>query len=231
LKRADVVLAGGVEELCEETFMGFDTLGCLSGVDGTTPRSCPFDAKRNGIILSEGAAVLVLESEDHARSRGAEILARVSGYANAFDPATDFSFLHAGQGLKKSMQLALRGASLQSTDIDYISACSNSSKGLDRMETRVIKDVFGQHAYRVPVSSIKSMVGEAFSASGALSLAAAVGAIRKGFIPPTVGYSERDPECDLDYVPNKARYAQVKNVLITAIDPYGQNAAVVLGVY
>ena len=231
LNRADVVLAGGVEELCEETFMGFDALGCLSGVDGTTPRSCPFDAKRNGFILSEGAAVLVLESEDHARSRGADILARVSGYANAFDPATDFSFLHAGRGLKNAVQQALKDASLQPAHIDYISSCSNSSRGMDSMETRVIKDVFGHHAYKVPVSSIKSMVGETFSASGALSLASAVGAIRKGLIPPTVGYFERDPECDLDYVPNEARNAQIKNILVTTVDPYGQNTAVVLGGY
>jgi len=231
LNRADVVLAGGVEELCEETFMGFDVLGCLSGIDGTPPRSCPFDAKRNGIILSEGAAVLVLESEDHARSRGADILARVSGYANAFDPATDFSFLQAGQGLTHAIELALRDASLRPEDIDYISACSNSSKGLDRMETRVIKDVFGHHAYKAPVSSIKSMVGETFSASGAFSLAAAIGAIQKGFIPPTVGYLERDPECDLDYVPKEARNVQIKNVLVTAVDPYGQNTAVVLKKY
>ncbi len=231
LNRADVVLAGGVEELCEETFLGFHTLGCLSGMNGSDPVSCPFDAKRNGVILSEGAAILVLESEEHARARGAEILAEVLGYGNAFDPLSDSSFDRAGQGLKNAIHLALQDASLQPEDIDYISACSNSTKGLDRMETRVIKEVFGKHASTVPVSSIKSMVGESFSASGALSLAAAVGAIQKGSIPPTVNYTDRDPECDLDYVPNMARQKQIQTVLVTSADPYGQNAAVIVGRY
>ncbi len=231
LNRADVVLAGGVEELCEETFLGFHNLGCLSGMTGSDPISCPFDARRNGVILSEGAAILVLESEEHARARGADILAEVLGYGNAFDPLADGSFERTGQGLQNAINLALQDASLQPEEIGYICACSNSTKGLDRMETRVIKKVFDKHAPAIPMSSIKSMVGESFSASGALSLAAAAGAIQKGLIPPTVNYEEKDPECDLDYVPNEARRKQVNTVLITAADPYGQNAAVVLGRY
>ncbi len=231
LNRADVVLAGGVEELCEETFLGFHTLGCLSGMNGSEPVSCPFDARRNGIILSEGAAILVLESEEHARARGADILAEVLGYGNSFDPLADSSFARAGQGLKNAINLALQDASLQPENIDYICACSNSTKGLDRMETRVIKDVFGKYDLDIPMSSIKSMVGESFSASGALSLAAAAGAIHKGLIPPTVNYKEKDPECDLDYVPNTARQKQIRTVLVTSADPYGQNAAVIVGRY
>jgi len=231
LNRADVVLAGGVEELCEETFLGFHKLGCLSGADGSEPVCCPFDARRNGIILSEGAAVLILEDGEHALNRGAVILAKVLGYGNAFDPSADSRFNHAGQGLKNAVVLALKEASLNPEDIDYICASSNSSKGLDKMETRVIKEVFGQHAYTIPVSSIKSMVGESFSASGALSLSAGVGAIQKGLIPPTINYKEKDPECDLDYVPNEARQKRVKTVLVTSTDPYGQNSAVVLGGY
>jgi 3-oxoacyl-[acyl-carrier-protein] synthase II len=229
LNRADVVLAGGVEELCEETFMGFHTLGCLSGMDGSVPLCCPFDARRNGTILSEGGAILVLEDEEHAVNRGAVILARVLGYGNAFDPAADRSFTHTGNGLKKAITIALRESALNPSDIDYICACANSTKGLDRMETRVIKDIFGNHALTMPVSSIKSMVGESFSASGALSLAAAVGALRMGFIPPTINYQEGDLECDLDYVPNKSRQKHIQNVLVTSADPYGQNAAIVLG--
>ncbi len=231
LNRADVVLAGGVEELCEETFLGFHKLGCLSGTDGSEPLCCPFDARRNGIILSEGAAVLILEDEEHALNRGAVILARVLGFGNAFDPSADSRFNHAGQGLKNAIVLALKEASLNPEDIDYICACSNSSKGLDKMETRVLKEVFGQHAYTIPVSSIKSMVGESFSASGALSLSAGVGAIQKRLIPPTINYKEKDPECDLNYVPNEARQKRVKTVLVTSTDPYGQNSAVVLGSY
>jgi 3-oxoacyl-[acyl-carrier-protein] synthase II len=231
LNRADVVLAGGVEELCEETFMGFHTLGCLSGVDGSDPICCPFDARRNGTILSESAAVLVIEDEDHALNRHATILANVLGYANAFDPSADRYFTHAGDGLKKAITLALQESALNPGDIDYVCACANSTKGLDRMETSVIKDIFGSHALAMPVSSIKSMVGEAFSASGALSLAAAVGALQNGFIPPTVNYQERDIECDLDYVANTSRRKQIQNVLVTSADPYGQNSAVIVGRY
>jgi 3-oxoacyl-[acyl-carrier-protein] synthase II len=231
LNRADVVLAGGVEELCEETFLGFHKLGCLSGVDGSEPVCCPFDARRNGLILSEGAAVLVLENEKHARQRGASVLATVLGYGNAFDPAADFTFSRAGQGLQNSIVQALHDAALKPEDIDAICACANSTKGLDRMETKVIKDVFGKYALSIPVSSIKSMVGESFSASGALSLAAAVGALQKGFVPPTVNYQESDLECDLDYVPGKARQKQMQHILVTSADPYGQNAAVIVGRY
>jgi 3-oxoacyl-[acyl-carrier-protein] synthase II len=231
LNRADVVLAGGVEELCEETFMGFHNLGCLSGTDGWAPICCPFDARRNGTILSEGAAVLVLEDEQHALNRGAVILARVLGYGNAFDPMAESNFHHAGQGLKNAVSLALQEAALNPGDIDYVSACANSSKGLDRMETNVIKEVFGARALSLPVSAIKSMVGETYSASGVLSLAAAVGALRNGFIPATVNYRDRDPACDLEYVAEKPRKADIKTVLVTAADPYGQNAAVVLGRY
>jgi 3-oxoacyl-[acyl-carrier-protein] synthase II len=231
LNRANMVLAGGVEELCEETFLGFHKLGFLSGTDSSEPICCPFDARRSGIMLSEGAAVLVLEDEDHAVNRGAAILAKILGYGNAFDPSSGNHFNHAGQGLKNAIILALKDASLNPEDIDYICACANSTIGLDRMETKVIKEVFGKHAYTVPVSSIKSMLGESFSASGALSLSAGVGTIQNGLISPTVNYKERDPECDLDYVPNEARQQRVKTVLATSTDPYGQNTALVLGAY
>ncbi len=231
LNRANVVLAGGVEELCEETFLGFHNLGYLSGTDGPEPVCRPFDARRNGIILSEGAAVLVLEHEEHALNRGAAICASLLGYGNAFDPLSESSFNHAGQGLKNAIILALKDASLNPEDIDYVCASANSTRGLDRMETKVIKEIFGQQAFKIPVSSIKSMVGETFSASGALSLAATAGALQKGMIPPTVNYRERDPECDLDYVPGKARQKQMHNVLVTSADPYGQNSAVIVGRY
>lgn len=135
------------------------------------------------------------------------------------------------QGLKNAITIALKDASLSPENIDYISCSANSTKGLDRMETRVIKEVFRGHAFNIPVSSIKSMVGESFSASGALSLAAAVGTIKNGFIPPTVNYKEKDPECDLDYVPNKAIQKDINNVLVISSDPYGQNAAIVIGKY
>lgn len=231
LDRADVVLAGGVEELCEETFLGFHNLGCLSGIDRSEPICCPFDARRNGIVLSEGASVLVLENEEHALRRGARILAKIAGGGNCFDPFMDMYFNSNGKGLKNAITLTLQDASLSPEDIDYISASANSTKGLDRMETRVIKEVFGNYACNIPVSSIKSMVGESFSASGALAIVAAIGAIQRQMIPPTVNYVEKDPECDLDYVPNVARQKNIKNVLVISADPYGNNSAMVIGKY
>ncbi len=231
LKRADVIFAGSVEELCEETFLGFYKLGCLSGSDGSEPVCCPFDRRRNGVILSEGAAILVLENKEHALKRSASILAQVMGYGNAFDPSNKKRYNSYGIGLKNAINLALKESDIKPQDIDYICSCANSSKELDRMETEVIKDVFGEYAYKIPVSSIKSMIGESYSASGSFALAAAVGAIHKGFIPPTVNYKEKDPECDIDYVPNEPRHKDINNVLITSSDPYGQNTAIVLGKY
>ena len=157
------------------------------------------------------------------------ILAEVKGYGSSFEPTAARGFDRAGKGLRDAITLALKDASLGVEDIEYISACSNSTQALDRMETRVIKEVFGNRASAIPVSSIKSMVGESFSASGALSLTAAIGALQKGFLPPTMNYYERDPECDLDYVPNEARSREIDTALVTSADPFGQNTAVILG--
>jgi len=231
LGRADVVLAGGVEELCEETFLGFYKLGCLSGMDGTEPLCRPFDARRNGAILSEGAAVLILEEENHARQRGRDIYATVAGCGNSFDTKAEMDFSHKGIGLQKAINLALKEAFLAPEQIEYIASCANSTRGLDRLETSAIKDVFGKYAYDIPVSSIKSMIGETFSASGALSLAASAGCLHRGIIPPTVNYEENDPECDLDCVPNIARERMIQNALVLASDPYGHNTAMVVKRY
>lgn len=231
LNRADAILTGAVEELCEETFLGFHTLGYLSGTDGTEPISCPFDKRRNGVILSEGAAVLVVEDKEHAIKRGADILAQILGYGNAFDPLNNRGYNPQGTGLKNAINIALKDAALKPDEIDYICSSANSTKELDRMETRVIKDIFGDYAYKIPLSSIKSMVGESYSASGAFSMVAAIGALQNGLIPPTVNYNEKDSECDLDYVPNISREKKVNRVLVTAADPYGQNTAIVLGRY
>ncbi|MEW6586337.1 MAG: beta-ketoacyl-[acyl-carrier-protein] synthase family protein [Nitrospirota bacterium] len=228
LGRAQVVLAGGVEELCEETFLGFYKLGCLSGADGSEPACCPFDARRNGTILSEGAAVLVLEDEEYALNRGASIMAKVRGYGNSFDPTASMDFSHDGHGLKEAITRALKNESPGSDRVDYISSCANSTRGLDRMETAVIKDVFGGSAYDIPMSSIKSMIGETFSASASFSLAAVVGSLKEGIIPPTINYAEKDPACDLDCVANVGRQRTVKSALVIAADPYGHNAAIVL---
>lgn len=226
LKRVEAVLAGGAEELCEETFQGFHLLGCLSGSNGTEQICCPFDRRRNGVILSEGAAVIVLEDLAAARKRGAYILAVVLGYGTAFDlPA------QKGSGLGRAVAAALTDSGSSADEIDYVSSCANSSVDLDRLETRVIREIFGDRSSAIPVSSIKSMIGESFSASGSMSLASAVGVLKDGVIPPTINYQQKDAECDLDCVPNEARKKSVKRVLVTTSDPYGQNSAVILGAY
>lgn len=231
MNRAKAVLAGGVEELCEETFMGFHILGCLSGLDGSVPFCCPFDRRRNGVILSEGAGVIVIEEEENALRRGANILSVLKGYGNAFDPDAEIGFNHDGKGLAEAIRIVLSDAYLSPEDIDCVISCANSTKGLDRLETMALKVALGSHAYRIPVTSVKSVIGETYSASGILSLAAAVEVIQRNTIPATVNYEERDPECDLDYVQRLPRNAQIRNVLITTADPYGQNSAVIIGRY
>ena len=228
--RANAVFSGGVEELCEETFLMLNTLGILSGTDGSNAVCCPFDARRNGIIAAEGAALLVLEEEAHALKRGAGVLATVSGYSNAFN-ATCAGYFSSGEGLKTVITHALRDAQLLPEDLDCIFSSADSTKIYDALETGVIKNVFGNDAWRIPVTSIKSMVGESYSASGALSCAAAVCALSSGIIPPTANYMQKDPECDLDYVSDGARRRDLKNVLVISSDPYGNNAAVVLSKY
>ena len=231
LQKANTVLAGGVEELCEETFLSFHDLLHLSGTNGSSPICCPYDARRNGLILAEGSAVLVLEDSAYASLRGSTILAMVKGIGNAFDASVKPGFVNGGAGLRNAILHALRDAGLTPGDIDYISSFANSSKGLDRMETFVIKEVFGKYAYEIPVSSVKSMVGECLSASGCLSMASAVGVLNNGIIPPTANYQERDPACDLDYVSGAARHKNVRNALVISSDPLGNNSAVVIEKY
>ncbi len=229
MKRAKVVLAGGVEELCEETFTGFYILGCLSGLDGSEPLCCPFDRRRNGLILSEGAGVIVLEEEENAIIRGADILAVLKGYGNSFDPEAEIGFTHKGDGLTKAISIALKEASLLPEDIDCIISSANSTKGLDRMETMALKNALGREVYRIPVTSIKSMTGETYSASGILSLIAGIEILKKNTIPPILNYKEADPECDLNLVKDSPKETRVRNILITAADPYGQNSAIIIG--
>ncbi len=227
--RTEAVLAGGVEELCEETFRLFHILGQLSGGNGSAPVGRPFDAGRDGFVLSEGSAVLVLEEEGHAAARGAAALAVVRGCGNAFDPDAEGTFAHAGEGLKRAIVAALGNARMSPTEIDCVCSGANGSPAMDRLEASVLAGVFGEHAGKLPVNAVKSMIGESFSASGALILAAAAAAVRRGFVPPTVNFRSADQECALDIVSSEPRRKRVKNVLVTAADPSGQNAAVIIG--
>jgi 3-oxoacyl-[acyl-carrier-protein] synthase II len=230
LGRIKAVLVGGVESLSLANYLGFYRLGYFAGVNGDEI-SCPFDRRRNGIVLGEGAAVIVIEDEEHARKRKADIYAEIKDIGNCFDSFRMGKYNPEVNGLMTSIKDAVTNSRLEMSDIDYISASANSVPEQDRLETKAIKGVFGRYAYNIPVSAIKSMVGEPFSAGGLLQIAASLGSITYGFIPPTINYIERDEECDLDYVPNKSRITRIKNVLINNFGPGGNNASLVISKY
>ena len=227
--RAKVIYAGGVEEMCMQTFFGMHSLKFLSGSkEGEPFINCPFDKRRNGITFGEGACLMALEEHEHAKNRNAPILAEIAGFGYCFDPFRINKYNPRGVGLKASIQAALENADMKPQDIGYICANANSTVAADKIETEAVKEIFGKHAYAIPVSSIKSMIGECYSVSGAFGIAAALGVLNKNFIPPTVNYREKDPNCDLDYVPNKSREAKVKNILVITFGPNGSNSCIVL---
>ena len=226
------VLTGGVEELCEQTYKGFHKISVLAGSKlGQEEINCPFDKRRDGIMLGEGASIFVLEDLEHARSRSARIYAEVLGYGTSFDPSSRNIYSPKAEGAAAAIAYALKDAGISPEEIDYISASANSTLDCDVMETRAIKKVFGKHAKNVPVSSIKSMIGETFSASGAMNLAAAICALEEDFLPPTINYKNADRRCDLDYIPNTARDKRIDKVLINSFSPTGSNSSLVVGRY
>lgn len=230
--KANAVLVGGTEELCIQTFLGFYKLGFLAGSkDNKKEISTPFDKRRNGIILGEGACMLVLEELQVAIERGAKIYAEVSGYATTFDAYKIDRYSIKGEGARRAMRMALDDNSLEPGYIDYICAAANSTVECDLMETKAIKDIFGYRAKKIPVSSIKSMLGECLGVSGAFQVVASIGALIYGKIPPTINLEESDPNCDLDYVPNKMREVNTNKVLINAFGPDGRNSSVIISKY
>lgn len=229
LGRAKAILVGGVEEFCIQTYLGFYKLNFLSGSKGGgIELSCPFDKRRNGIVFGEGSAMFLIEDLESAKKRGAKIYCEIKSIGYAFDPFRVNKYNRRGPGIRKAMKEALGGADLEPGDIDYISANANSTPEADLIETEAVKDVFGDCASKVPISSIKSMIGETFSASGAMQIAAAAGSLERNFIPPTINYKEKDPDCDLDYVANKSRKKDISNVLISCFGPSGVSNCVVL---
>jgi 3-oxoacyl-[acyl-carrier-protein] synthase II len=205
---------------------GFCATGLLPTGYNDSPQSAsrPFDAKRQGGVLAEGAGVLVLEAEDCARRRGATVYAQISGWgaSNTVSP----------NGLRAAATdciiQALRSAGLRPEQIDYINAHSPGDPVIDRAETRTIKEIWGKYAYNIPVSSIKSMIGSPLAASGPLQTIAAVLAIQNQFIPPTINYEHPDPRCDLDYVPNRGRAARVGRGLINLQGIGGGNTTLIV---
>jgi len=230
---ADVMLAGGADSRIDPlSLVAYSLLGALSVSDREPARvSRPFDRDRDGFVLGEGAGVLVLESEEHAKRRGATIHAECVGYASSFDAFAVTQPEPEGRGAVQSMREALKDARLSPDDIDYISAHGTSTVLNDLTETVAVKKLFGPRAPKVPMSSIKSMIGHLIGAAGALEAVASILVIRDGVLPPTINYETRDPQCDLDYVPNTAREARVRAVLSNSFGFGGQNASLVIREY
>jgi 3-oxoacyl-[acyl-carrier-protein] synthase II len=228
---ADVILAGGADApICEMTLIGMSLIGALSTRnDPPEKASRPFDAERDGFVAGEGAAVLILESLEHAQARGARILAEVLGYGATADAFHITGPEPSGEASARAIQLALSDAGLPADAIDCVNAHATSTPLGDKIETVAIKRALGKHAYRIPVSANKSMTGHMFAASGAVEAMACVMSIDRGVIPPTINYEHPDPECDLDYVPNVAREQEVNHVLSTSFGFGGHNACLVLG--
>ncbi len=227
---ADVVLAGGSEAAIIPIAMaGLGVMTALSTYQGDPKRaSRPFDRNRDGFVMGEGSAVLVLESLEHALARKAHILAEISGYGSTNDAYHISAPAENGAGAALCMRMALGDAGLGVGDIDYINAHGTSTPLNDKSETAAIKTVFGEHAYSIPISSTKSMTGHLLGASGALEALICVKTLQAQLLPPTINYETPDPECDLDYVPNRARSAVVRRVMSNSFGFGGHNATIIL---
>jgi len=235
IKHGDVqvMLAGGTESIINP--LGITAFTALKGLStkNDTPKeaSRPFDADRDGFVISEGACVLVLEKLEHALKRDATVLAEITAYGATADSFHVTQPLETGEGAAKAMRIALKKADIAPTDIDYINAHGTSTQLNDVMETRAIKTVFGDYAYKVPVSSTKSMLGHLIGCAGAIEAMICILSIRNGIIPPTINYQHPDPDCDLDYVPNTARKAEVNTTLSNSFGFGGHNSVLVIQKY
>jgi 3-oxoacyl-[acyl-carrier-protein] synthase II len=226
---ADVMLSGGLHTMIHPFGVtGFNLLTALSTRnDEPTRASRPFDRDRDGFVLGEGSGMLVLESLEHARARGARIHGEIAGYGSTADAFRITDTHPEGRGAIACMKMALADAGLGPDDIHYINAHGTSTTVNDKVESLAIKQTFGERAYKVPVSSTKSMMGHLIAAAGATELILCLLAIRDNALPPTINYENRDPECDLDYVPNAAREARCDAALSNSFGFGGQNIALI----
>ncbi|MCB8982822.1 MAG: beta-ketoacyl-ACP synthase II [Ardenticatenaceae bacterium] len=219
----DAVLTGGSEAIITDVAMaGFEKAGATSTASECAPR--PFDKNRDGLVVGEGAGILILESLEHAQARGAEIFGEIVGYGRTTDAYHITAPSEGGAGAARAIRKALDDANLQPADVDYISAHGTATQLNDASETAAIKSVFGDHAYKLAISSTKSMTGHIMGATGAIETIFCILAMRDQMIPPTINYETPDPDCDLDYVPNRARAGQVRVCLNHAFGFGGHNA-------
>ncbi len=230
---ADAVLAGGTEAAITPLILaGFCAMRGLAAEEEHPPRaSRPFDATRAGFVMGEGACIVVLEDLETAQARGASIYAEILGYGSSNDAHHMAQPEPEATGVAEMMRAALRRAGIERERVGYINAHGTSTPLGDAAETKAIKDVFGDHAYELAVSSTKSVTGHCFGAAGAIEAMMCVLALHHGVLPPTANYEHPDPDCDLDYVPNEAREAQVEVALSNAMGLGGHNACVLLGRY
>ncbi len=224
----DVMIAGGTESsITPLAIGGFTSMRALSRSEDPDRASIPFDAERSGFVMGEGAGVLVMEEYEHAKARGAKILAEIVGYGSNCDAYHITAPSPNGEGGAACMKLAIKDAGLKAEDIDYVNAHGTSTHLNDSGETAAIKAVFGDHAKEMAVSSTKSMTGHLLGGAGGVEAVFCVKALEEGFIPPTVGYKTPDPECDLDYVPNEGRNADLHYVLSNSLGFGGHNACLI----
>lgn len=228
---ASVMITGGTEApICEVGLAGFCVMRALSTRNEEPERaSRPFERDRDGFVAGEGAGILILETLDRAQARGARIYAEVLGLGSSNDAYHLTAPPPDAGGAMRAMRWALRDAGLETTDIDYINAHGTATPHNDHSETTAIKSLFGAGAYRVPISSTKSMIGHCLGAAGALEAIATIRALQEGLIPPTINLDQPDPECDLDYVPHTAREAPIAMALSNSFGFGGQNACLALG--
>jgi len=227
---ADVMIAGGSEgALVPLAMAGMNVMGALSTRnDDPQTASRPFDKNRDGFLMGEGAGILIIEELEFAKARGANILCELTGYGTTDDAHHISAPAENGAGAAMSMKQALENANLTINDIEYINAHGTSTPLNDKSETAAIKSVFGEQAYKIPVSSTKSMTGHLLGASGAVEAVFSILAIREGIIPPTINYEIPDPVCDLDYVPNQPRKVSPKHVMSNSFGFGGHNATLVI---
>ncbi|WP_018249674.1 beta-ketoacyl-ACP synthase II [Orenia marismortui] len=230
---ADVMIAGGSEAaITPVSFAGFCSMKAMStNNDNPQGASRPFDAERDGFVMGEGSGVLILESLESAKARGAKIYAELVGYGSSADAHHITAPAPGGIGAARAIKMAIDKADLAPDEMDYINAHGTSTPANDKLETAAIKNVFGEHAKNIAISSTKSMTGHLLGAAGGVEAIASILAIKNNIVPPTMNYQNEDPECDLDYVPNEAREREVKVALSNSLGFGGHNATVVFKEY